>query len=183
MGSIFGELLLTEKILSMSESKEQKMEILSQVLGGFFYTVYYVGVRALFEKSLYSTIEEGKLLDADVACELWNAAKKRVFADSVDWNDYMEFEWARIPHHFFSSRRFYNYSYSFAQMLVFALYEVYKQEGPEFVERFKGLLAGGNTKSVREHLMDFGFDITDPSFWELGAKQANRFLDEFKKII
>ncbi|MBY8997903.1 MAG: hypothetical protein KGD60_09235 [Candidatus Thorarchaeota archaeon] len=183
MGSIFGELLLTEKILSMSKSKEQKMEILSQVLGGFFYTVYYVGVRALFEKNLYSTIEEGKLLDADVACELWNAAKKRVFADSVDWNDYMEFEWARIPHHFFSSRRFYNYSYSFAQMLVFALYEVYKQEGPEFVERFKGLLAGGNTKSVREHLMDFGFDITDPSFWELGAKQANRFLDEFKKII
>jgi len=30
--------------------------------------------------------------------------------------------------------------------------------------------------------MDFGFDITDPAFWELGAKQASRFLGEFKKL-
>ncbi|MFX1578333.1 MAG: M3 family metallopeptidase [Promethearchaeota archaeon] len=183
MGSIFGELLLTDKILSMSETKEQKFEILSHVLGGFFYTVYYVGLRALFEKSLYSTIQDGKLLDADVACELWNAAKKRIFADSVDWNEYMEYEWARVPHHFFTTRRFYNYSYSFAQMLVFAQYAIYKQEGPKFAERFRGLLAGGNTKSVRDHLKDFGFDITDPMFWELGAKQANYFLQEFKKLI
>jgi len=183
MGSIFGELLLTEKMLSLSESKEQKVELLSHVLGGFFYTVYYVGLRALFEKSLYSTIQEGKLLDADVACELWDDAKTRIFADSIDWNDYMEFEWARIPHHFFTTRRFYNYSYSFAQMLVFALYEVYKQEGEKFAERFRGLLAGGNTKSVRDHLKDFGFDITDPKFWELGAKTANHFLDEFKKLL
>ncbi len=183
MGSIFGELLLTDKILSISESKEQKVEILAHVLGSFFYTVYYVALRALFEKSLYETIEEGTLLDAETACKLWDDAKNRVFADSVDWNPYMEYEWARIPHHFFAKRRFYNYSYSFAQMLVFALYEVYQEEGDKFVERFKDLLAAGNTKSVREHLMDFGFDITDPFFWELGAKQADRLLEEFKKLL
>lgn len=68
-------------------------------------------------------------------------------------------------------------------MLVFALYELYKQEGTKFIARFKALLAAGNTKSVREHLSDFGFDITDPSFWELGAKQATRFLEEFKALI
>ncbi|MFX1482203.1 MAG: M3 family metallopeptidase [Promethearchaeota archaeon] len=183
MGSIFGELLLTDKILSISESKEQRIEILSHVLGGYFYTVYYVALRALFEKSLYETIDAGNLLDAETACRLWDAAKRRIFADSVDWNPYMEYEWARIPHHFMASRRFYNYSYSFAQMLVFALYELYKQEGTKFIARFKALLAAGNTKSVREHLSDFGFDITDPSFWELGAKQATRFLEEFKALI
>ncbi|MFW9838583.1 MAG: M3 family metallopeptidase, partial [Candidatus Thorarchaeota archaeon] len=43
MGSIFGELLLTDKILSMAETKEQKIEILSYVLGDYFYVVYYVG--------------------------------------------------------------------------------------------------------------------------------------------
>ncbi len=183
MGSIFGELLLTDKILKMSESKEQKIEILSHVLGDFFYVVYYVGLRALFETSLYETIKAGKFLDAETACELWNAAKQRVFGDSVDWNDYMEYEWARFGHTFMPNYRYYNFSYSFAQLLVFALYEVYQQEGPVFVERFKDLLAAGNTKSVREHLKDFGFDITDPKFWELGAKQASRFLEEFKNLI
>ena len=183
MGSIFGELLLTDKILSMAESKEQKIETLSSVLNNFFYTVYYVGLRALFEKSVYAAIEEGKLIDADTACKLWNAAKKRVFADDVEWNDYMEFEWARIPHHFIPNFRFYNYSYSFAQMLVFALYEVYKQEGDAFKSRFRDLLGRGSTKSVRDNLLDFGFDISDPSFWELGAKQANRFIEELKALL
>jgi oligoendopeptidase F len=92
-------------------------------------------------------------------------------------------EWARFGHTFIPNYRYYNFSYSFAQLLVFALYELYLQEGEGFVERFKDLLAAGNTKSVREHLADFGFDITDPSFWELGAKQASRFLDEFKKLV
>ncbi len=183
MGSIFGELLLTDKILEMSESKEQKIEILSHVLSDYFYVVYYVGLRALFETSLYDTIDSGNFLDAETACNLWNAAKKRIFGDSVDWNEYMEYEWARFGHTFMPNRRYYNFSYSFAQLLVFALYEVYKQEGPVFVERFKDLLAAGNTKSVREHLLDFGFDIADPKFWELGAKQASRFLEEFKNLI
>jgi len=183
MGSIFGELLLTDKILSMAESKEQKIETLSSVLNNFFYTVYYVGLRALFEKSVYAAIEEGKLVDADTACTLWDAAKKRIFADSVEWNDYMEFEWARIPHHFIPNFRFYNYSYSFAQMLVFALYEVYKEEGAAFKSRFRDLLGKGGTKSVRENLLDFGFDISTPSFWKLGAKQANRFLEELRALL
>ena len=183
MGSIFGELLLTDKILSMAKSKEQKIEILSSLLNGFFYTVYYVGLRALFEKSVYAAIEEGKLIDAETASNLWNAAKKRVFANTVEWNDYMEFEWARVPHHFIPNFRFYNYSYSFAQMLVFALYEVYKEEGDGFKGRFRDLLGRGATKSVRDNLLDFGFDISDTSFWELGAKQANRFLEELKGLL
>ena len=183
MGSIFGELLLTDKILAMSESKEQKIEILTQVLSNYTYVVYYVGLRALFEKSVYAAIEEGKLVDAETASNLWNAAKKRIFADRVEWNDYMEFEWARIPHHFMPNYRFYNYSYSFAQMLVFALYEVYKEEGDAFKSRFRNLLSRGGTKSVRDSLLEFGFDINDPAFWELGAKQANRFLEELKTLL
>ncbi len=183
MGSIFGELLLTDKLLGMSKSKEEKMEILAHVLGGYYYTVYYVGLRALFEKSIYETIASGKVIDAETACELWNDAKKRIFADSVDWTEFMEYEWARIPHHFIPNFRFYNYSYSFAQMLVFALYEAYKQEGESFLKRFDELLGGGNTKSVRQHLKDFGYDLSDPAFWELGAKQANRFLEEFRKLV
>ncbi len=183
MGSIFGELLLTDKILKMSESKEQKVEILSSLLNNFFYTVYYVGLRAFFEKSVYEAILAGKIIDADIACELWNAAKQRVFGDSIDWQDYMEYEWARIPHHFIPTFRFYNYPYSFAQMLVFALYEVFKQEGESFKERFRDLLGRGATKSVRENLSAFGFDLSDPNFWELGAKQANHFLEDLKALL
>ena len=121
MGSIFGELLLTDKLLEMSETDEQKKEILGQVLYGYFYVVYYVGMRALFEKSLYETIDSGKIIDAETACILWDAAKKRIFGDTVDWTEWMEYEWARIPHHFMPNFRFYNYSYSLHRMWALLL--------------------------------------------------------------
>ena len=79
--------------------------------------------------------------------------------------------------------RFYNYPYSFAQMLVFALYEIYNREGDAFKKRFRELLGRGSTKSVGENLRDFGLDLSDPSFWELGAKQANHFLEELKALL
>lgn len=182
-GSIFGELLLTDRLLTQSKTDEQRLEILSTVLGNFYYTVYYVGCRALYEHTLYEQIEKGELLDAGTACDLWNATKQRIFGDAVDWTEYMEYEWARIPHFFFPNERFYNYSYSFAQMLVFALYEDYQKGDEDFAGRFKRLLATGGSKSPREQIAEFGFDISDPRFWDLGSRQAERLLEELKKLV
>ncbi|TFF92014.1 hypothetical protein EU545_02235, partial [Candidatus Thorarchaeota archaeon] len=182
-GSIFGELLLTDRLLRQAETDDQRLEILSTVLGNFYYTVYYVACRALFEQNLYELIENGELLDAETACKFWNAAKKRIFGDAVDWTEFMEYEWARIPHFFFPNYRFYNFPYSFAQMLVFALYEDYQKAEEDFAGRFKKLLATGGSKSPREQIDEFGFDISDPSFWSLGSKQAERLLDQLKKLV
>lgn len=182
-GSIFGELLLTDLLLNKSKTDEERFEILSHVLNGFFYTVYYVGIRALMEKALYQAVEDDKLIDAELACNLWNTSKDRIFGDVVEWSEYMEYEWARIPHFFFSTYRFYNYPYSFAQMLVFAVYEAYQSGEADFNDRFKRLLSRGGSMSPRDQIAEFGFDLTDPSFWKLGPKQADRLLSEFKKLI
>ncbi|TXT54387.1 MAG: hypothetical protein BAJATHORv1_70087 [Candidatus Thorarchaeota archaeon] len=182
-GSIFGELLLTEKLLAKSEEDDQKLEVLSNVLNDFYYTTYYVATRALFEIELYKNIEQGELIDAELACNEWQAAKDRIFGDVVDWTEYMEWEWARIPHFFFPNYRFYNYSYSFAQMLVFAVYEDYKKGEADFNERFRKLLASGGSKSPAEQIEEFGYNLSDPGFWELGPRTADRLLADLKKLI
>ncbi|MGV9170428.1 MAG: M3 family oligoendopeptidase [Promethearchaeia archaeon] len=182
-GSIFGELLLIERILSMADTEKERYEILSHVLNSYYYTVYYVGVRAFFEKSLYNAIDNGEVIDADLACELWNEAKERIFGDVVDWTDYMEYEWARIPHFFFSNYRYYNYPYSFAQMLVFAVYGDYQKGEPDFNSRFKQLLAAGGSKSPKQQIADFGYDLNKPEFWKLGSSQANRLLKQLDEVL
>jgi oligoendopeptidase F len=182
-GSIFGELLLTEKIMNMADTDTERFEILSHVLNGFMYTVYYVGVRAFFEKAVYEQIEQGNTIDGDLACELWNKAKDRIFGDAVDWTEYMEYEWARIPHHFFANYRFYNYPYSFAQMLVFAVYADYQKGASDFNSRFKQILAAGGSKSPREQIANFGHDLTDPTFWDLGLNHADSLLAELRKVV
>ena len=72
--------------------------------------------------------------------------------------------------------RFYNYPYVYAQLYVFALYRLYKEQGKDFVPKLKLLLASGSSKSPRELASEIGLDIADPAFWEKGMKQAEEFI-------
>jgi oligoendopeptidase F len=79
--------------------------------------------------------------------------------------------------------RFYNYPYVFAQLFVFALYKLYKEQGKSFVPKIKGLLAAGSSKSPSELINEVGFDISDEKFWEKGVKQAEEFIDMLEETL
>jgi oligoendopeptidase F len=65
----------------------------------------------------------------------------------------------------------------FAQLFVFALYRLYKEQGKSFIPKLKALLAAGSSKSPSELIAELGLDLTDPKFWEKGMKQAEEFID------
>jgi len=87
-----------------------------------------------------------------------------------------KWDWARVPHYFFSDTRYYNYPYAFAQLFTFALYRTYKEEGRGFVPKFKAMLAAGSSRSPEGLASDFGFDLGSEAFWEKGMEQAREFL-------
>ncbi|UCH32435.1 MAG: M3 family oligoendopeptidase [Candidatus Bathyarchaeota archaeon] len=176
-GSIFGELLLTERLLAKAETKEQKQAILTNILDVFGIAVFRVSARVFFEQDLYNAMTQGKFLDGKTMAKMWVAARERIYSDSVDWLDAMQWEWTRTPHYFFANYRFYNYPYVYAKLFVFALYKLYKEQGAEFVPKLKKLLAAGSSKSPRDLAEELGLDITDEAFWEKGMKQAEGFID------
>jgi oligoendopeptidase F len=79
--------------------------------------------------------------------------------------------------------RFYNYPYVYAQLFVYALYQLYKEQGKSFVPKLKKLLAAGSSKSPRELAKELGFDITEKTFWERGMKQFEKFIDTLEETI
>jgi oligoendopeptidase F len=175
-GSIFGELLLTERLLSKAKTKEEKQAILANILDEFGMAAFQVSARVFFEQSMYDAIKRGEFLDGETVAKLWVAARDKIYGDSVNWSDVMKWEWTMKPHYYMANYRFYNYPYVFAQLFVFALYQLYKEQGESFIPKLKGLLAAGSSKSPRELGAELGFDITDETFWEKGMKQAERFI-------
>jgi oligoendopeptidase F len=182
-GSIFGELLLTERLLSKAKTKEEKQAILANILDEFGMTAFQVSARVFFEQSMYDAIEQGEFLDGEAAAKLWVEARDKIYGDSVDWLDVMRWEWTMKPHYYMANYRFYNYPYVFAQLFVFALYQLYKEQGESFVPKLKRLLAAGSSKSPRELGAELGFDITDETFWEKGMKQAEDFIDMLEETL
>jgi len=182
-GSTFGELLLTEKLLFEAKTTEEKQAILAHVLDEFGMAAFQVSARVFFEQSMYDAIERGEFLDGEKIAKLWVSARDRIYGDSVDWLDVMMWEWTMKLHYYIANYRFYNYPYVFAQLFVFALYRIYKEEGKEFVPKLKRLLASGSSKSPRDLAMELGFDITKEAFWEKGMQQAREFIDMLERTL
>jgi oligoendopeptidase F len=181
--SIFGELLLTDLLLSEAKSKREKKAILCLVLDNAGMTIFQVTARAWFEQSLYNAIKKGEFLDYKTICRYWTDARDKIYDDTVEWFSEMEAEWTMKPHYYLANFRFYNYPYVYAQLFVYALYQKYLQEGRKFVPRFKKILSAGSSISPIETAKLAGLNVTDPSFWKLGMKQLEYFTDELEKMV
>ncbi|UCE95499.1 MAG: M3 family oligoendopeptidase [Candidatus Bathyarchaeota archaeon] len=176
-GSIFGELLVTEQLLANAKTKEERQAILITILDEFGIAAFRVSARVFLEQDLYNALSQGRFLDGKAVAKMWVRARDRIFGNSVDWLDAMQWEWTRTPHYFFANYRFYNYPYVYAQLFVFALYKLYKEQGAEFVPKLKKLLAAGSSESPRDLAAEIGLDIADEAFWEKGMKQAEEFIE------
>ncbi|MCE7741608.1 MAG: M3 family oligoendopeptidase [Candidatus Heimdallarchaeota archaeon] len=183
VASIFGELLVTDLLLEKAETNEEKKAILSRVLDGAGMATFQVSARVWFEQGMYDAIKAGKLLDGKTISELWTTSRDRIYGDTVEWFEEMDWEWTMKSHYYMSNFRFYNYPYVFAQMFVYAMYQLYLDEGESFIPKLKEILKSGSSKSPKEFGEIMGLDITKPDFWKLGMKQYERFVDELEKIV
>jgi oligoendopeptidase F len=182
-GSIFGELLLTDQLLRKAKTVEEKQGILTNILDEFGMAAFQVSARVFFEQSMYKAIEQGDFLDGETVAKLWVAARNKIYGDSVDWLEVMKWEWTMKVHYYMANYRFYNYPYVFAQLFVFALYRLYREEGKAFIPKLKSLLAAGSSKSPHELGKDLGFDITSERFWNKGMQQAQEFIEMLEETL
>ena len=182
-GSIFGELLLTERLLGKAKTKEEKQAILCAVLDQLGMAAFQVSARYFFEHAMYNAIKQGQFLDGETAAKLWVEARDKICGDAIEWLEVMKWEWTKSPHYFMANYRFYNYPYVFGQLFVYALYRLYKEQGKAFVPKLKALLSAGSSKSPRESSTELGLDITSETFWEKGIKQAEEFINMLEETL
>ncbi|MGE5379306.1 MAG: M3 family oligoendopeptidase [Candidatus Saccharibacteria bacterium] len=181
-GSLFGELLLTDRLQSEAKTKDEKRAILVKVMNGYAHVVYQEGFRYFFEMDVAKAVEQGRYLDGNAISEMWMAAQKRLYGDAVEYLPETKWDWARFPHHYFSDVRFYEYPYVFAQMFVYALYRLYKEQGSTFGPRFEALLAAGSSRSAAELAAGMGFNINEEAFWQKGMDQVEEFMDQLEAL-
>ncbi|MHA2161302.1 MAG: M3 family metallopeptidase [Candidatus Thorarchaeota archaeon] len=182
-GSIFGELLLTEKLLEKIDTKEEKQAVLATVLDGVAGAGFQVSARVFFETALYEAIEDNIFLDGEKISELWLKARDKIYSDAVEWIPDDKWWWTFKLHFFMANYRYYNYPYVYAQFFVYAMYRLYKEQGKEFVPKLKALLGAGSSKSPRELAAEIGFDITTEEFWQKGMDQFAEFIELFEETL
>ncbi len=177
--SVFGEMLLTDKLLSEEKDVEVRRTLLNNVLADAYATIARQAYFVIFEKEAHQMIEEGAKPDDLKAVYLENLAEQ--FGDAVEISEDFRLEWIAIPHIF--KTPFYCYAYAFGNLLVLALYRKYKAVGREdFVPDYLRILSYGGSASPEHIISEAGFDMASPEFWQGGFDLLEEMLDELESL-
>src|SRR5262249_32761086 len=84
--------------------------------------------------------------------------------------------------HFIHSR-FYCYSYVFGQLLVLALYRMYREQGRSFVPKYLALLEAGGSDTPEALLEPLGVNIHDAAFWQKGFDEIKGLVSRLQKLL
>ena len=161
--STFSELLLYDNLSDKISTNEKKI-MLSEKIDDLYATILRQSFFTIFEVDAHKQIGEGTTIDEISKLYLQNL--KDQFGKSVIVSDDFAIEWSCIPH--FYHTPFYCYAYSFGNLLALSLFQRYKKEGKDFVPAYINILAAGGSKKPEKLLLEYGFDIRSPKFWQEG---------------
>jgi len=116
--STFGEMMLTDKLLTEETDEAVRRDILFKQMDDAFSTILRQIYIALFEREAHALVM--KNASVDEICAAYMDLLKEQFGNSVEISDEFKWEWVSIPHIYHTP--FYVYAYAFGQLLVFSLY-------------------------------------------------------------
>ena len=149
--------------------------MLAAKIEDIFATLYRQIGFTTFERRVHASADE---LSTGQIDELWMEESRKMFAGELILQDHYKSWWSYIPH--FIHSPFYCYSYAYAQLLVLALYGLYKSGRLEnFVQIYTEFLSSGGSDAPQKLVAKFGFDINKSEFWRIGIEQVAALVDEF----
>ena len=176
--STFGEMMLTDKLLSEETDDAVRRDILFKQMDDAYATIMRQSYFAIFEKQAHEMIRNNASVDEISAAYFENL--KEQFGDAVELSDEFKWEWISIPHIYHTP--FYVYAYAFGQLLVFSLYQQFKIEGESFKPKYLKILSAGGSEAPAKILADAGIDIRSAKFWQGGFDVLEKLISELEKL-
>jgi oligoendopeptidase F len=179
--SVFGEMLLTRRLLDQEHDPIVRRSLLCAKIEDIIATTFRQTVLTRFELRLHNERNTNGLLSNDRISEIWLEENYKLFGDSVEMIPAYRWGWSYISH--FIHSRFYCYSYTFAELLVLALFQKYREDGKSFKSGYHALLESGGALSPADTARLAGIDITDSGFWQKGYDVLADLVNELKGLV
>lgn len=178
--SVFGEMLLTRFLLERETDPAVRISLLCAKIEDIIATTFRQNVLTRFEERLHLTRKEGLVSSSEI-CDIWWQENAKLYGDAVEMIEPYRWGWSYIPH--FIHSRFYCYSYTFAELLVLALFQNYLNSGKSFVPVFTAILESGGALSPADTVRSAGINLTESSFWQKGYDLLEDLMKDLQKLL
>lgn len=178
VASTVNELLLAKYVIKNSNNKNEKLFIINRMMELFRATIYRQTMFAEFERKIYDMISSDKPVSADILSEEYYKLNKIYFGNDVYVDDYIRYEWARIPHFYYN---FYVYKYATGLSAASYITEGLLN-GKIKKEDYIAFLKCGDSMSPLDSLKLTKVDLSKKEVIESAASMFDSLIDEFTKL-
>ncbi len=172
--SVFGEMLVFERLMDMETDSQNELVLLVSKIDDTLATVFRQVAMNRFEDRIHTYRREKGELSSEHLADIWIETQEAMYSGSVTLGDHYRRWWSYIPH--FLHTPGYVYAYAFGELLVLALYERYLQDQASFPQKYLALLAAGGSDWPHVLVGRFGIDLNDPRFWYQGLHAIEKLI-------
>jgi len=183
VASTFNEVLLFDYMMKKVTSDDVKLSLLMNWLDGFKGTLFRQTQFAEFELKIHEAAEKGIPLTGDTFSKMYMDIVKAYYGHDkgiCHIDDYIEMEWAFIPHFYYN---FYVFQYSTSFTASITLAEKVLSGDQDALKKYIGFLSAGGSDYPIELLKKAGVDMTSTEPFEKTIASMNKVMDEIEKIL
>lgn len=178
--SVFGEMLVFQRLLAGLEDPRERLALLVSKLDDSIATVFRQVAMNRFEDRIHHARRASGELSPEDFADLWMETQTAMMGESVELGEHYRRWWSYIPH--FLHTPGYVYAYAFGELLVLALYARYREVGEGFAEHYLDLLRAGGSDYPHVLVGKLGVDLTDLGFWHQGLDAIEALVSEAEEL-
>lgn len=180
VASTVNESLLMQHLLAKETDAEMRKYLINYYIEEFRTTLFRQTMFAEFEMLTHKEIENGGVLTAKWLCDVYDDLNKKYFGPALSEDEYIRYEWARIPHFY---RGFYVYQYATGYSAATAISRRILTEGESARKDYIEFLKSGSSDYPVELLKIAGVDMSSPEPIRMAMETFKDLVDELEKLL
>ncbi len=179
VASTVNESLLMRYLLDKETDPEMRKYLINYYIEEFRTTLFRQTMFAEFEMMTHREIENGGVLTAEWMCKIYDDLNNQYFGPALSHDDYIQYEWARIPHFY---RAFYVYQYATGYSAATAISSRILTEGEPARKDYIEFLKSGSSADPVDLLKIAGVDMSKPEPIRMAMETFKSLVEELERI-
>ena len=180
VASTVNESLLIEHLLAKETDPKMRKYLINLHIEEFRTTLFRQTMFAEFEYKAHKYVEEGGSLTSEWLCDEYEKLNKLYFGPSMEDDEYIKYEWARIPHFY---RAFYVYQYATGYSAATAISKKILTEGEPARDAYRKFLTTGDSDYPVELLKIAGVDMSTTEPIILAMETFKNLVEELEELL
>ena len=180
VASTVNESLLMQHLLQKETDPEMRKYLVNYYIEEFRTTLFRQTMFAEFEMLTHKEVENGGVLTAEWLCEVYDKLNKDYFGPALAEDEYIKYEWARIPHFY---RSFYVYQYATGYSAATAISKRILTEGEKARTDYIEFLKSGSSDYPVELLKIAGVDMSSPAPIRAAMETFQSLVEELETLL